>query len=429
MLFGLTINNFAQSEIITQKDYYAAFRQSQSELNNVDSWRTHEIKEYFHNGKSNLTTEEVNEFIKPDKRHYLMIEKSSGKTRRIESIKIGYVNYCRKNDETWRQSKEPCNFGGGISGFSNEVESTFTVESTTLNGHATKLYHQRVSFKNTWSANKGKEGLSYYDSKFWLDNKGLMMRHETEFGLSDPARINSKSLQLYEYNSKNLRIEAPINHSTKNVVTIVENSQISEEDALPVIVTLKKDSTLLLNGKATPPDVLRSEIEKRLAAKIEEDKFVYLRVDPAVEYAATVEMLNFGRNLKVDVYFLAVIDDANLSDFSKALAIKIPLNREVPINVKPNPLTLVVAVNKNGKITLNMEAQATPEILIAKLRNLFKERRRNRVFVEGSRTEIEKTVFLKASLSAKFGDVIILLEALKKSGAFPIGIQIDGLEK
>lgn len=100
------------------------------------------------------------------------------------------------------------------------------------------------------------------------------------------------------------------------------------------------------------------------------------------------------------------------------------------VNVKPNPLTLVVAINKETKgITLNNETfgdVSDTEKLSNKLKEIFKERENNGVFREGT-NEVEKTIFLKSPKSVRYGDVVKVIDAAKAAGASPIGLQIDDL--
>lgn len=100
------------------------------------------------------------------------------------------------------------------------------------------------------------------------------------------------------------------------------------------------------------------------------------------------------------------------------------------VDVKPNPLTLVVAIDRNTRaITLNNEAAGTvdePENLTNRLNAIFKEREQNDVRREGT-NEIEKTIFIKSPTSIKYGDVVRVIDAVKDAGAQPIGLQIDDL--
>lgn len=97
---------------------------------------------------------------------------------------------------------------------------------------------------------------------------------------------------------------------------------------------------------------------------------------------------------------------------------------------KPNPLTLVVAVNKaDKKVTLNNEAAGdvtNTGDLTSRLSAIFKEREAGGVFREGT-NEVEKTVFIKSPRSVKYGEVVKVIDAVKLAGAQPIGLQIDDL--
>jgi len=100
------------------------------------------------------------------------------------------------------------------------------------------------------------------------------------------------------------------------------------------------------------------------------------------------------------------------------------------IEVKPNPLTLVVGVSRETRaVTLNNEPAGTvddAEALTTKLREIFKTRENNGVFREGT-NEVEKTIFIKSPKSVRYGDVVRVIDAAKSAGAQPIGLQIDDL--
>ena len=97
---------------------------------------------------------------------------------------------------------------------------------------------------------------------------------------------------------------------------------------------------------------------------------------------------------------------------------------------KPNPLTLVVGINKSDKkITLNTEAAgdvSDASLLTTRLSAIFKDREATGAFREGT-NEVEKTVFIKSPRSIKYGEVVRIIDAVKQAGAQPIGLQIDDL--
>ncbi len=99
-------------------------------------------------------------------------------------------------------------------------------------------------------------------------------------------------------------------------------------------------------------------------------------------------------------------------------------------DVKANPLTLVIAINKDTKVvTLNNEPYgdvSDTQKLSDKLREIFKTRTDNGVLRDGT-NEIEKTLFIKSPKSVKYGEVVKVIDAAKSAGASPIGLQIDDL--
>jgi biopolymer transport protein ExbD len=109
-----------------------------------------------------------------------------------------------------------------------------------------------------------------------------------------------------------------------------------------------------------------------------------------------------------------------------------PKDEEKNVILKPNPNTLIVFINREGaKLRLNQDdigdvSDTAP--LTAKLEEVFKDRESRGVLREGT-NEVEKTIFIKAPKSVKYGDVVKVIDAVKLAGAQPIGLQIDDLEQ
>ncbi len=107
-----------------------------------------------------------------------------------------------------------------------------------------------------------------------------------------------------------------------------------------------------------------------------------------------------------------------------------PKPEEQPVNVKPNPLTLVVTINKSDRsLTLNTETLGDvtdASALTNRLTEIFKQREAEGTFREGT-SEVEKTLFIKSPRSVRYGDVVKVIDAVKVAGAQPIGLQIDDL--
>lgn len=117
--FVITTSLFGQAKQISSEDYYQPLRDSykkQSELSRRQITR----KERFENGKLSAATEITDEYLKPDKRHYLEIEKSADGIKKKEYFQIGKTFYCRENAEKWKQSNSWCE-GDMLSGLSSTL--------------------------------------------------------------------------------------------------------------------------------------------------------------------------------------------------------------------------------------------------------------------------------------------------------------------
>lgn len=106
--------------------------------------------------------------------------------------------------------------------------------------------------------------------------------------------------------------------------------------------------------------------------------------------------------------------------------------------LKPNPLTLVVSIGNDLQLKLNQDSIGSVNdtaALSQKLLQLFQQRKDTRAYKIGMETRtdvpdserIEKTVFVKAPRSVKYGDVVKVIDAIKGAGANPVGLQVDDL--
>lgn len=199
-----------------------------------------------------------------------------------------------------------------------------------------------------------------------------------------------------------------------------------------VVVAISSGNDIFLDAKKTDKNEITEKIYRLMESKESYDEIVYIKADFNVNYGNVVEIMKLGREALVDDYGL-IVNAATATkneNVSGALNIKIPFLPEPSAAAdeeysKPHPNALLVALGKDGKITLN-DKPLTPAGLSAKLRRTFVQRKQKRIYREGSR-EVEKTVFIKASLSAKYGDVVKIVKIVKSTGAFPIGMAIDDL--
>ncbi len=118
--------------------------------------------------------------------------------------------------------------------------------------------------------------------------------------------------------------------------------------------------------------------------------------------------------------------------------------KDQPQDIKPNPLTLVVGLDRDGNIKLNEQEELgtvnNPGALGQRLSAIFEDRKRNRAYREGIETapnfadmtedeRIEKRVFIKAPRTTKYEQVVKVIDVVKGAGASPVGLQIDDLQQ
>ncbi|HEX8922481.1 MAG TPA: biopolymer transporter ExbD [Pyrinomonadaceae bacterium] len=104
--------------------------------------------------------------------------------------------------------------------------------------------------------------------------------------------------------------------------------------------------------------------------------------------------------------------------------------QNTPADATPSKLTLRVDILKDSKLQLNGEDFGTIDNtgrLSAQLSNILRQREEQRVTKFGTDI-IEKTVFIKAPESFKYGEVVKVIDAVKGAGATPVGLQVDALE-
>ena len=219
--------------------------------------------------------------------------------------------------------------------------------------------------------------------------------------------------------------------STINIPFGMKNSasepNISKETAS--IVTLPNNTDILYGvekSKVTPEELGKKfsqfiETNKNLST---DAKAIYIVASATNDYAGLVKIFDIARKNKIETVKL-VVSPNDKGYPTNVLEIMLPQQPKDNKPLKPNPLTLVAAMEKDGKFKLNNEDN-TLGSLSARLAEVFRNREANGVFREGT-NEIEKTVFVKASRSAKYAEVAKLIDALKAVYADPIGLQIDDL--
>lgn len=118
-------------------------------------------------------------------------------------------------------------------------------------------------------------------------------------------------------------------------------------------------------------------------------------------------------------------------------------SEEMSANAKQSPRTLVVNIGKDLSAELlrggNKIADGSvndPGPIGAALSTEFKTRKDQQIWKEGFEgradlspdERIEKTVFIKAPATFKYGDVVKIIDTVKGAGSNPVGLQTEALE-
>jgi len=221
-----------------------------------------------------------------------------------------------------------------------------------------------------------------------------------------------------------------------------------------IVVSLSSHGDVYLGGQHVTKDQLGEKIRELSKQIRKNDKIVYLAAEPGLEYQHVVDVLLIIRAQDIGQIALMVDRAATGETLSGMFVIEVPLFRDADEDVstlKPNPLTLVVAMSTELELRLNSDDRPPsgtpcfnlipngvgrdPANLQKWLSCLFDRRTKLRAFKAGMETRtdvpleerIEKIVFVKAPRSVKYGDVLRVIDAVKGAGANPIGLQIDDL--
>jgi hypothetical protein len=203
----LTIGGFGQVKQISKNEYYKAYREAYDKFVNTSVRRQTSKDDYFRDGKLNGSTQDIMEVVSPDRFRFIFVEVVGGREDKNEVIKIGDNYYCRKNDGKWQNSRGDCHLSGG-KGITDIVSSKYFVETVTENDKSFRFYRQYTIHKN--KDFDGKESLWYWESKFRVGEDGRLLREDSEAGLEEAKEMRNRSVTIYEYNPKNVKIEVPI---------------------------------------------------------------------------------------------------------------------------------------------------------------------------------------------------------------------------
>lgn len=167
---------------------------------------------------------------------------------------------------------------------------------------------------------------------------------------------------------------------------------------------------------------------RRRKSGVESSQPIYLSAENNTKFGDVVPLLDAFRKIDTSNVALIVLPaEKNNSKGSNILKVSIPPEPKDGDEPSKNKLLKYeVKLTKDGKYKFN-DTDITIEALVDKLRTTFKENEDKVIFREGT-NEIFKTVTIKAPKSARYGEVVRLIDEVKGAGAAPVILQVDDLE-
>ena len=208
-----------------------------------------------------------------------------------------------------------------------------------------------------------------------------------------------------------------------------------------VVISLPGNGNIYLgkDRSPTPKEDLDDKLRQLLEDKAESEKSVYLAADAGNDYGDVVAVLD--KLALQDVSKVGLLAGRFQSDGPSRFAVEVeaPPDPNDKLEIKPNPLMLVVTISPDLKVRLNTEDSGSVNdlgVLATKLAQIFRQREENYAVKTGFETRsdlplserIETTLIIKAARSTRYGDVIKIIDTAKGAGAAPIGLQIYDLE-
>ncbi len=236
------------------------------------------------------------------------------------------------------------------------------------------------------------------------------------------------------YNGGRVDVDLPSNTRTAET-----DFNIDKESS--AVISLPDDSKIFFGKERTPISKadLDGKVRELMADKPEEDQIVYVAASVSDSYGTITDICDQIKQQNVSQVGLIAkrLRPSGPSRFLVWIP-DLPNPNEDISKLKPNPLTLLVSIGTGLTLRLNAETMGSvndPEVLTAKLTEIFKRREENFAIKPGFETRsdlplserIEKSVLIKADRSIKYGDIIKAIDAVKAGGAFPIVLHTHDL--
>jgi len=214
--------------------------------------------------------------------------------------------------------------------------------------------------------------------------------------------------------------------SSAQVLTTVDErslkNKIDASNTAPIVISIENDGKLSFLSNSYSLGELEKPLDEFMDTRSPDKRLITIRTASDTAFSKLVEIMKLGRKLELDDFSFSSLGDQD----SPPTRLKITMDEPRGKEPRPGGMFLRVEISDNGSFSFN-GVPSTKEAITARLKTIFADRTRRRVYVIGSRN-IEKAVFIKPALSTKLSDILSALEVLRTAGATPIGVQIDWLK-
>jgi biopolymer transport protein ExbD len=206
----------------------------------------------------------------------------------------------------------------------------------------------------------------------------------------------------------------------KDIKNSETNADAEKDTAIFVSIV---GSQYYVGNEPFPLETLAEKIT-RLREKTP-DAPIFFNVDFNADYGDVVNALDALRKKDLQAASFFVEANGKNSNVIKTLIPKEPSEMDPILTAAQKSKLINVNLTREGKMQLNEKA-VSAEALDAQIKTILKTNEEKGVFREGT-NDIYKEATVKPARSARFGDVIKLVDQLKGAGATPIYLQLDDL--
>ena len=216
LIFAMFVSAVAAAgQVVTLKNdipesQYLAAEAKAKELLKTANYRSVWTTEYFedHSKTGNLKERKVIEIIPPDRKRTVE-EKFSGSRSRIELIRVDFAHYIRGDDTPWIKFPGLHGFDIGLEvvGKKNQYSSLPSID---FEGGIADFYERRSSGKFQDPAQMdGVYVRAIRTTRLWYSLDGKILKKLEEI-MAEGRKQMSRETTTYEYDPKDLKIEAPV---------------------------------------------------------------------------------------------------------------------------------------------------------------------------------------------------------------------------